>query len=31
MRLKGYGNAINPHAAAVFIRAFDAVLMETQA
>ena len=24
--LRGYGNAINPHAAAQFIRAFDAVL-----
>jgi len=26
MRLRGYGNAIVPQAAALFIRAFDAVL-----
>lgn len=26
MRLRGYGNAINPHAAAEFIQAFNAVI-----
>ena len=26
MRLRGYGNAINPHAAALFIQAFDAAI-----
>lgn len=28
MRLRGYGNAINPHAAALFIQAFDAALID---
>lgn len=28
MRLRGYGNAINPHAAALFIKAFDAAWRE---
>lgn len=26
MRLRGYGNAINPHAAAQFIQAFDTAI-----
>lgn len=31
MRLRGYGNAINPHAAAEFIRAFRAALQDMRA
>lgn len=30
-RLRGYGNAINPHAAAEFIRSFDEAFIEVRA